>query len=142
MEIEAFFRNLSPSIQRSMGELLIIYIPGKERILACLILELQVKKGRASSLLFSICTTQDRCEVPTDLFLQLQVTDYLGSHHCGLSIPILSVIAGIVGNLLNSNCLFSFPLLFHPHTGPLRSLRPHATFKGLSLKSNYALLDQ
>lgn len=57
MEIEAFFRNLSPCIQSSMWELSIIYIPGKKRILTCSILELQVK-GRGSPLLFSICTIQ------------------------------------------------------------------------------------
>lgn len=144
MEIDNFFRNLSPNIQRSMWELPIICIPGRERILACSILELQIKKGRGSSLVFSICTIEDRYEVSTKLFLQLQVTEYLGSHHSGLTIPIfLSMTVGIVGNLLTAIVCSHFLYYFTPTQSlSLRSSSPHATFKGLNLKFNYALLGQ
>lgn len=46
IEIEDFFRDLSPRIHRSAGERPVIHSLGKERILAGPIEQLQVKKGR------------------------------------------------------------------------------------------------
>lgn len=68
MEIGDLFRNFSPCIQRSMGELPVIHIPDNERILACHIEHFQ---GERLSLLLSFCTIQDRHEVSTDHLLAL-----------------------------------------------------------------------
>lgn len=46
IEIEDFFRDLSPLIHRSMGEWPVIHSLGKERILAGPVEQCQVKKGR------------------------------------------------------------------------------------------------
>ena len=126
----------------------IIHIPGKERILACLTEQLQVKKReRYPNISPSVSSRwglrSPWSSSPPVFSLWAQVREYAPltwirtvSLHCLCVEP--------VGCVLRSHCLFLFPWLFSaPHEAfSLRSSGPRAAIKGLNLKLNYALLGQ
>ena len=128
----------------------VIHIPGKERILACLSEQLQVKKGErypnispSVSSRAEVRSLQTSEQPPSCVFSMSSGQRISPSDLHMRSFPSLFV-CGIVGCVLRSHCLFLFPWLFSaPHEAfSLRSSGPHAAIKGLNLKLNYALLGQ
>lgn len=117
----SFLQKFESQYPKVYGELPIIYIPGKERILACSIEQLQVKKGRAHHYSFPFVQLRTDVRSPQIFFYNLRSQNTLGSLHSGFHISFffsLLLVGRIVGNLLRSYCLFLFPLLFYPHTEP------------------------
>ena len=128
----------------------IIHIPGKERILACLSEQLQVKKGEKHPSISpsvssgaEVRSSQTSEQPPPRVFSKSSGQRIHPSDLDIRSFPSL-LVCGVVGCVLRSHCLFLFPWLFSsPHEAfSLRSSGPHATIKGLNLKFNYALPGQ
>lgn len=122
MEIEDFFRNLSPCIHRFMGEWPVIHIPGKERILACPIEQLQVKKGRGHPYSSPFIQSRRHSRSPLSSMTPSRRTSSTTSGCRTLWVltpPGLTcqffLACGIVGNVLKNTGLFLLLLLFHSH---------------------------
>lgn len=83
----SFLQKFESQYPKVYGELPIIYIPGKERILACSIEQLQVKKGRAPHYSFPFVQLRTDVRSPLIFFYNLRSQNTLGSLHSGFHIP-------------------------------------------------------